>query len=251
MKGCPLRCAWCHNPEGLSHGIELQYFEDKCIGCRACGERSKISDADKCPADALKVCGRDIDVDSLASELLKDRTYYSNGGGVTFSGGECLLQVDFVVTVLEKIKALGITTAIDTSGFVSRDSIARTLSACDLYLYDIKCIDQQLHKKYTGVDNSVIHENLKFLLKNGKDVWIRIPVIPGFNNSIGEMSAIADFVKAQGGVKRVTLMPYHTLGKSKYKTLGIDYPFDGVKNVTESEMEEYRHLFSERNLPLY
>lgn len=250
MKGCPLRCKWCHNPEGLSSLIQLQFFEDKCLGCGVCKDRKSLNDAENCPSEALTVCGRDISEDELIIEIMKDKIFYGEDGGVTFSGGECMLQADFVSAVLTKAKSLGLHTAIDTSGCVPWQSFEKTLDCCDLYLYDIKCINPYAHKEYTGVDNSVIIENLRKLSKCGNDIWVRTPVIPDFNNTEEEMTAVADLVKNISGVKQVTLMPYHSLGASKYKTLGMDYPFDTSKKITEEEMDSFRNIFIKRNIQL-
>lgn len=250
MKGCPLRCKWCHNPEGLTPSKTLQYFAQKCIGCRRCGDKDKLTDAEKCPADALKVCGREVDVDTVVEEVLKDRIFYANDGGVTFSGGECLMQADFVAEALSRIKALGVNTAIDTSGYARWSDIEKTCAFCDLYLYDIKCITPSVHKEFTGVDNALILENAKRLSDSEKDIWIRVPVIPDFNNSVSEMTAIADFVSTLSSVKQVTLMPYHVLGAGKYETLGMEYPFDTDKKISESELDTYRKLFEDKKLTL-
>lgn len=248
MKGCPLRCKWCHNPEGLSKSLQLQFFEDKCIGCALCGERKHLSDAQKCPAGALKVCGREVDEDEVIAEVLKDKIFYSDNGGITFSGGECLLQADFVASVLCKAKALGLHTAIDTCGYVPFEELEKTLAWCDLYLYDIKCFTSKVHKEYTGVDNLLIIDNLKRLDAAQKDIWIRIPVIPGFNNTVEEMSRIAELISSMPSIKQLTLMPYHTLGASKYKTLGLEYPFDTDRLVSERELASLKRIFSDKNI---
>ena len=248
MKGCPLRCRWCHNPEGLSKSLQLQFFEDRCIGCGLCGERKQLSDSHRCPAEALQICGREVDEDEVINEVLKDKIFYSNNGGMTFSGGECLLQADFVASVLRKAKALGLHTAIDTCGYVSFEAFEKTLAYCDLYLYDIKCFTSTVHKAYTGVDNSLIIDNLKRLAETQKDIWIRIPVIPDFNNSTEEMIQIAELISPMSSVKQVTRMPYHTLGASKYKTLGLEYPFDTDKRISERELVLLKNVFSTRNI---
>ena len=248
MKGCPLRCKWCHNPEGLSKSLQLQFFEDKCIGCALCGGRTQLSDAQKCPAGALKVCGREVDEDEVIAEVLKDKIFYSDNGGITFSGGECLLQADFVASVLCKAKALGLHTAIDTCGYVPFEELEKTLAWCDLYLYDIKCFTSKVHKEYTGVDNLLIIDNLKRLDAAQKDIWIRIPVIPGFNNTVEEMSRIAELISSLPSIKQLTLMPYHTLGASKYKTLGLEYPFDTDRLVSERELASLKRIFSDKNI---
>lgn len=248
MKGCPLRCKWCHNPEGLSKSLQLQFFEDKCIGCALCGERTQLLDAQKCPAGALKVCGREVDEDEVIAEVLKDKIFYSDNGGITFSGGECLLQADFVASVLCKAKALGLHTAIDTCGYVPFEELEKTLAWCDLYLYDIKCLTSDVHKEYTGVDNLLIIDNLKRLDAAQKDIWIRIPVIPGFNNTVEEMSRIAELISSMPSIKQLTLMPYHTLGASKYKTLGLEYPFDTDRLVSERELVSLKRIFRDKNI---
>ena len=248
MKGCPLRCRWCHNPEGLSKTLQPQFFEDKFIGCGLCGKRKQLSNSQKCPAEALKICGRVVDEDEVIDEILRDKIFYSDNGGVTFSGGECLLQADFVVSVLSKVKGLGLHTAVDTCGYVPWEELEKTLPYCELYLYDVKCFTSNLHKEYTGVDNLLIIDNLKRLADTQKDIWIRIPVIPGFNDDASEMTQIAELVSSISSVKQVTLMPYHTLGASKYKTLGLEYPFDTDKRISEEEFASLKRIFCDRNI---
>ena len=243
MKGCPMRCRWCHNPEGLLAALQLQFFADRCIGCGSCGTRTQLSDAQKCPAQALKICGRVVNDADVLREVMKDRTFYGEDGGVTFSGGECLLQADFVAAVLSQAKACGLHTAIDTSGCVAWGEIEKTLEYCDLYLYDVKCMDPSVHRAFTGVDNMLILENLCRLSASGKKIWIRIPVIPGFNNNDQEMDAIAACLASLPAVEQVTLMPYHMLGASKYPTLGMSYPFDPAGGLTETEMNSYHSIF--------
>ena len=250
MKGCPLRCLWCHNPEGLSPSVQLQYFKEGCIGCKLCGSRESLADAEKCPTETLKVCGKEMGIDELIVEIKKDCMFYAEDGGVTFSGGECLMQADFVAEALSRIKALGIHTVIDTSGYAKWSELEKTLQHCDLYLYDVKCITPTTHKQCTGVDNKLILDNLKRLSKEGKDIWIRVPVIPDFNDRAEEMTKIADFVTTLSFVKQVTLMPYHSLGASKYETLGMEYKYDTSKKVSESALNSFRKIFIERNIEL-
>lgn len=250
MKGCPLRCRWCHNPEGLSPELQLQFFQEACIGCGSCGERKNLSDAEACPAQALKVCGQDVDADTVMQVILRDRIFYADTGGVTFSGGECLLQADFVAEVLSYAKEQNLHTAIDTSGCVPWSAFEKTMDVCDLYLYDVKCIDAALHRAHTDVSNGQILENLRRLAKQGANLWIRTPVIPGFNNTDKEMQAIADFLSDLPHIGQVTLMPYHTLGASKYATLGMDYPFDITKKISDEEMARFKAIFLDRGLHL-
>lgn len=250
LKGCPLRCKWCHNPEGLSMPLQLQFFKEKCIGCRRCGDRTQLEAAARCPSKALVVCGSTVSEKDVLKEILKDRIFYGNTGGVTFSGGECLLQADFVASVLSLSKAEGIHTAIDTCGYVPWASIEKTLDLCDLYLYDVKCVTPSTHQAFTGVDNSLILENLKKLSAAGKDLWIRTPVIPGFNDTAAEMTKIADLLSPLSGIRQITLMPYHTLGASKYETLGLTYPYDTSLQVTETALASFKRIFESRNIPL-
>ena len=250
LKGCPLRCRWCHNPEGLSAVSQLQFFKDKCIACGRCGDRTRLEDAERCFSGALTVCGRRISAEDALKEILKDRVFYEGDGGVTFSGGECLLQADFVAEVLSLAKKEGLHTAIDTCGCVNWEAIEKTLEYCDLYLYDVKCVSADTHKGFTGVDNYTIIENLKKLSKTGKEIWIRTPVIPGFNDTKEEMTQIADLIAPLSGIRQITLMPYHTLGASKYETLGLTYPYDTSLRIDEATLASFKRIFESRNIPI-
>ena len=242
MKGCPLRCQWCHNPEGLSRKIQLQFFKESCIGCGRCGDRNLLEAASKCPSKALQICGRTISASAVFEEVKKDVIFYDEDGGVTFSGGECLLQADFVAEVLTMAKEAGISTVVDTSGYVPWSSFEKVLDVCDLFLYDIKLMDRDRHRQYTGVDNTLIHENLQKLSALQKPVWIRIPVIPDVNDSVQEIAAMADFLKPLQNIQDITLMPYHTLGKSKYETLGLTCPYHTDKQIGKQRLEEFNDL---------
>lgn len=248
MKGCPLRCLWCHNPEGLTVAPQVQFFRENCIGCRRCGGSKDFAAAAQCPAGALKQVGRTYSPPELLEEVLADRDFYGSDGGITFSGGECLLQSEFVTEMLQLIKAQGITTAIDTCGHVPWDNIRSTLGLCDTYLYDIKCADDARHRRFTGQGNGLILENLRKLGESGASIWIRVPVIPDFNDSIAGMARIADIAAATKGVRKVTLMPYHTLGKSKYETLGLVPGYSTEKIITPAKLAEFAALFAAKEL---
>lgn len=250
MKGCPLRCRWCHNPEGLSGIPQLQFTARDCIGCGRCGDRSSVKDAENCPTGALKVCGREMDCGELLREVLRDRHFFHTSGGVTFSGGECLLQAEFVANMLRLIKGEGVATAIDTSGCVPWESIAETIPFCDLYLYDIKVFDPKLHRIYTGMDNTLILDNLTKLSRQEKCIWVRIPVIPGVNDSEKELASIAGFLAPLRGIEEVRLLPYHTLGKSKYETLGMTCEYNTDKKLREEDLREFREIFLSHDLPI-
>ena len=265
LKGCPLRCAWCHNPEALTAKLQLQFFESECLLCRKCVElcdchiivdSKHVVDFEKCnlcgncvsacPSKALKVCGFEISTDELIYELLKDKAFYGNDGGVTFSGGECLMQPEFVTEALKKCKEVRLNTTIDTSGFSAFENIEKTLKYCDLYLFDIKAINDDIHKKFTGVSNKIILENLIKLNEYDKHIWLRIPIIPEVNDCPDEIELIADFVKSLNNIKQITLMPYHLLGKSKYETLGMLYQYNNSYSITQEQLISFKNIFIDK-----
>lgn len=243
--GCNLRCLWCHNPESVSMKNQIKFSPEQCIGCGLCAdvcqqnahlfdlienERVHIYDREKCIlcldctktcyAEALLPVGREISVDELKKSILTDAEYYSaSGGGVTFSGGEPMLQIDFLCEILRFCKENGIHTAVDTAGNVSYNNFEKILPWCDLILYDIKAYDDELHKKLTGVSNRLILENIKRLSKRGVDIFIRVPVIKGGNYE--DMPNIIDFIKTLR-VKKAEFLAYHELGVPKRKLLGIE-----------------------------
>lgn len=249
MKGCPLRCRWCHNPEGLAPQPQAQFFEEECISCGRCGGLHTPQSANRCPTGALKLVGRAYSPAALLDEVLKDRDFYGSEGGVTFSGGECLLQADFIRHMLELLKAEGISTAIDTCGAVSWEAFAKVLPLCDTFLYDVKCANDCLHREYTGSGNHLILENLKKLSDANADIRVRIPVIPDVNDSQEEMAAIGALLRPLS-LHSVTLIPYHTLGKSKYKTLGLTPGYNTVKSVTEEQLRNLGAILEALGLPM-
>jgi pyruvate formate lyase activating enzyme len=239
FKGCPLRCVWCHNPESISPKPQLSFREHKCVGCRrcelACGQGVHVFDGkhillrDKClscksclqvcPADALTLYGRDISIDEAMTEILEDTDFYGEDGGVTLSGGEALLQVDFCAELLKKAKEAGINTAVDTCGYVKRETLDRVAPYTDLFLYDIKAFDEELHVKCTGASNRIILENLKYLDSIKKAIEVRIPLVPEYNSA--EIEQIARFLAPLRSVKAVRVLPYHDYARSKYASLGM------------------------------
>ena len=230
FKGCNLKCAWCHNPESQSAKPQMMFYKDKCTGCGKCKsvcpyhlEQCELCGKCTlyCPVDARMVCGKEHTVDEVLKEVLKDKAFYeTSGGGVTFSGGECMLQIGFLAEILKKCKENGIHTAVDTAGHIPFESFEKILPYTDLFLYDIKIFDRQKHKQYVGVSNELILENLKKLFERKAKLWIRIPIIPDVNDSIEEIQKIKDFLKTIGTAEKIELLPYHVMGENKYRAIG-------------------------------
>lgn len=208
FKGCPLRCEWCHNPECISPNPQTLLYPDKCIGCGRCSEG--------CYSGARVACGRDMTSDELLSEIMLDKAYYGSEGGVTFSGGEPMLQKDFLLEIIGKCKAEGVNTAIETSLFIYDEQV---FSMLDLVMADIKIWDEETHKRYTGVSAERIKENFMQLDKLGVPIIARTPVIPEIDQGIPEIS---EFLLGLNNVIKYELLPYHPLGESKRVALGLD-----------------------------
>ena len=255
IKGCNLCCFWCHNPESQKPYPQIQFFPSKCIGCGKCvevctnsarlynqGKRVYLRQlcvncgkcAEVCNAEALVLCGKRMTVKEVIEKVKKDLPFYRiSGGGVTFSGGEPLLQVEFLKELLMECKRQNIHTAVDTAGNVIWEMFEEILPYTDLFLYDIKCMDESKHKEATGSGNVWILKNLKLVTEFEKDVWIRIPVIPGINDNEEEMKRIADFIQELKGIKKINLLPFHKLGKEKYESLGMEYKAENYLPVPE------------------
>ncbi len=260
LKGCPLRCRWCHNPENLHMARSLSYTEKLCVGCGACaevckrgvhsfrGQKHELSFADciacgacvrECYTGALKLYGEEIEPEAAAERLLEDRAFFeSSGGGVTFSGGEPLLQAGFLAEVIKLLKVYGVHIAVDTCGEVPWDSFSRILSDTDLFLFDVKHIDTEAHKAATGVGNERILDNLRRLADSGAGIEIRTPVIPGYNDDMDVLRRIAVLLKSLGGIRAWRLLPYHSMGKAKYEAMGLSY------EMPELEMPDIRRMRS-------
>ena len=232
LKGCNLRCAWCHNPEGWLKEQQILYYASKCSHCGRCERvcrhtaihtpsRCVLCGAcvDACLNNARELCGRNISTDELMTDLRKDDAFFQiSGGGVTFSGGECMLQIDFLAEMLHLCTSEGINTAVDTAGSVPYGMFQRVMDTTNLFLYDVKCVSPGLHWKFTGVDNALILENLRRLSCDHAQIWVRVPIIGGFNDNADELKRIAEFVN-KCEVARVDLLPYHKMGLSKYEAV--------------------------------
>ena len=261
FKGCNLRCAWCHNPETFSCRPQILYYRTKCAGCGACaavcprhvpGEDGKMrfsregctdcgKCADECFSGALEICGREATVQSVLEEVLQDREYYEqSGGGVTLSGGEVLLQPGFALELLTALRNAGCGTAVETNLNADWEALAALLPQLDLVLCDVKLMDSEAHRFWTGAGNTRILENLRRLSASGMPFGVRTPVIPGVNDSRTEIGAIADLVGALPGFLYYELLNFNPLGGSKYDALDMKDPFREARPLPEDRMEELR-----------
>ena len=251
FKGCNLACKWCHNPESQSGKKQMLFYKDKCTGCGKCKQvchysLEKCDFCGKCalfcPNDAREICGKEYTVEEILKEILKDKSFYeTSGGGVTFSGGECMLQIDFLEEILFECKKNGIHTAVDTAGHLPYKFFERILPYTDLFLYDVKCFDSKKHEKYVGESNELIFDNLKKLLATGKQIWVRIPTIADINDSEEEMLKIKSFFTLYGWPEKVELLPYHAMGEHKYTALSREtFKF---KAPDKEKLEKLKNLF--------
>ena len=257
LKGCPLSCSWCHNPESQPRGPAIRVMESRCVRCGHCHEACPQEEqavahhdslpadvppehrletqrpiiradctfcgacVDACPTGARQMVGREMTVDEVVAEVLHDRMFHDqSGGGVTLSGGEPLAQAPFVLRLLQALRRRSIHTALDTSGFAPRQVILDVAPWVDLFLYDVKCVDDQAHRRQTGVSNTLILENLKTLGAIHANIWIRIPLVSGFNLDDAQLDASARYVASIPGVQQVNLLPYHRMGTGKSQRHG-------------------------------
>jgi len=259
MKGCPLRCPWCHNPESLNSYPELMTHDTKCIACGKCVDACPVEvvtlskqggrkiDRDRCnlcfecvevcPADALTKVGEYMTVEQVVDEVEKDELFYwRSGGGVTISGGEPLLQGPFVTNVLRACKERGLHTALDTCGYSPWPLLEKVLEYVDLVLFDIKHMDPKAHEEATGVSNALPLENL-YKIRDQKKVWLRIPLIPGYNDSeenLKKISALGQEI----GAERISILPFNKFGDGKYENLGRQIPITEVKPPSRERLHE-------------
>lgn len=242
FKGCPLRCVWCHNPEGITPHAELAYYAHKCVGCGACvgacaaGAHGIAENAHRfarnrcttcgscqetCMGDALQLYGKEMSVEELMPLLLADKDFYdTSSGGITLSGGECLLQAEFCAALLQECRASKLHTAVDTCGYVPWHAFARVAPYTDVFLFDIKAMNEDVHIRCTGHSNKTVLDSFKRLDALGCKTEIRIPYVPGYNDS--EIPKIAAFLSELDNVTGVRVLPYHNYAGSKYAALGIN-----------------------------
>ncbi len=280
LKGCPLRCDWCSNPESWNPNIELGVYKPKCISRKKCGsceedcpeaevlnfyrgklvgiDRSKCTNCQKCynacPSDAIKVWGKLMSVEECMKEILKDKGFYErSGGGVTVSGGEPLVQSDFVAELFKACKAEGIQTCLESTFHTDWKEIQKVLPYTDIIISDIKHMDTGIHKKYTGAGNEKILKNLKKLAIEMPEFILRIPVIPNINDDMDNIKATADFILNElgGRIRTLQLLSFMHLGEEKYISLGIPYKMENVKVNRKSfqkHVNEIAEYFKKRGI---
>ena len=278
LKGCPLRCAWCHNPEGISPKRQVWWDSRKCIGCLSCkdqcpngaftmDERGIRIDREKCvacglcaqqcPAKALNVVGRERSVWDMVREAQKYCTYYKSfGGGVTLSGGEPLLQAEAVAELLAELQKDGIHTAVDTCGCIPQSALEQVLPHTNCVLYDLKLMDSQVHKQFTGAGNERILENFRYLLRwkqsQALDIWVRTPLIPEATATKENVCAIAEFLIAEGAVAQIDrweLCAFNNVCADKYQKLGVLWPMAKLPLMKQQQLEQIRQWICETGFP--
>lgn len=283
LKGCPLSCPWCHSPESQLFEPQVCLKKTSCMGLEGCshcldvcatgalrapGEEAEATKAapcfhhsectdcgacvDVCPPKSLYVCGRSYTVEEALARVLRDRPFYeTSGGGVTLSGGEPLCQPDFAESFLRACKEAGVDTALDTTGYVPSGAIDRVLPYTDLFLYDLKHLDSAAHQRACGVPNEIILDNARHIASAGGKLQIRIPLIPRFNDAEDNLRSTARFCRELGeAVETVQLLPYHTLGVSKYERLGYDRKVFTAEPMSDERAEELSVSFRDENLPI-
>lgn len=247
FKGCPLSCWWCHNPEGQSFRPELLYFEERCRHCGDClavcpqgvtdftCRRCTVC-AEVCQTEARQVAGKRMTLGEVVREIEKDIIFFDeSGGGVTLSGGEPVAQPRFAEALLRACRERGIRTVLETCGFGHPDTFLRVALAADLVLFDLKLVDPARHKQYTGVSNRGILRNLERLVERGRTVRVRIPVVPGINDTDEDATQFSEYLKKLA-IRDVELLPYHHIGTEKYRRLGLAYRLPGTPQPTAAEM---------------
>src|SRR5574344_232319 len=272
FKGCPLSCAWCHNPEGMSPAQSKMYTLNKCIGCGSCigvcpngalsmdkGGKGVITDktkcvccgkcAEVCPSKAMEMAGKIYSVDQIMKEIRKEKPFFEeSGGGVTFCGGEPLMHRNLLLSILKECGKESFHRTVDTSLYASEEVVREVAANCELFLVDLKLMDNALHKKYTGVSNTLIHKNIGVLAELEKKFIIRIPLIDGVNSDDTNIIASAKFLASlPGDSPIVELLPYHDIAKGKHARLGTVYNSSKFDMATPSaqRMEEVKKLFGD------
>jgi len=249
LKGCPLKCIWCHNPESLSRKIQIAAFHQKCIACGSCNavcpegavtlgevDWHRCAQcglcAESCPAGAMVRYGEEWEPEALVKILAQDAPFFkSSGGGVTLSGGECLAQPEFAEALAKELVQKGISVYVDTCGFVNREALDRIIPYTERFLYDIKAIDPEVHEACTGQKNGIILENLRYLSARGCSIEIRYPLIKGYND--GECEKIGRFLQELSGICKIKVLQYHRFASSRYEALGMECTLPDTETTPE------------------
>ncbi len=250
FKGCHLRCKWCHNPEGWLPKIQMVRSPNGCIGCNKCRDVCPSPNACigcgecayNCPQNLIRFSGEVWDSDALSQRILKLKHILTDGGGVTFSGGEVLMQPEFLCEMLEKTSALH--KAIETSGYGTEDNFKKVLSLCDFVYFDLKIMDSDKHKYYTGLNNSVILNNARILMNSGVDYVFRVPFIKGINTDEENLCAMRVFISKAPKKPKIEFLSYNTMAGAKYKMLGMEYKYSFEK-PTEGDISLAKRIFSD------
>ncbi|MBW2409036.1 MAG: glycyl-radical enzyme activating protein [Deltaproteobacteria bacterium] len=259
FKGCPLACRWCHNPEGISVASHRIYRQERCVGCGECIQLCPqnvisqtadgiVSDAAKCdlcqtcaeqcPAGAVEFVGRRVTVAEVVRQIEKDTAFYDqSGGGITLSGGEPLMQPEFLLDLLDACRNLDFHCTVDTTGYTASELLLKVAQKTDLFLYDLKLMDAAKHQNFTGVSNQLILNNLKLLCENKARIQVRIPVIPGINNDADNINRTADFLAALPGVENITILPFHNSARGKYGRLGMECMSSHMESPSEEHLK--------------
>jgi pyruvate formate lyase activating enzyme len=274
LKGCGLRCLWCHNPESVAAGPELMHWPGRCVRCHACVaacptgaitantagaiviDRAKCDFcgqcAEACLYDAMQIVGRDMSVEDALAEIERDRVFYEqSGGGVTLSGGDPLVQSDFAAALLEACRARGFHTALDTAGMSHNGALDRLADKADILLYDLKIMDEARHREFTGVSNAPILDNLKRLASAGREIWVRVPLVGGVNDDEDNIGRTIAFLLSLKTVRRVGLLPYHAGGLDKARRIGRESHFRKFESPSEARLAAVEAAFREAGFDVH
>lgn len=271
LKGCPLRCLWCSNPESQKPNPQIASFYKRCIGCGICEvvcPQKAIKEVDgayiinkelcdncgicakECYANSKQIIGKEMSVKEVVEEVMKDNMFYKRSkGGVTFSGGEPLMQPAFLLALLKELKKQKVNTAIETSGYCDTETLKEIADYLDIIFYDIKHMDTDTHKKLTGVPNKLILENLKALDSKRKKITVRVPIITTYNDSQEHIKSIVEFCLELKSVEKIELLPYHNLGKYKYKSINREYKLSQLKTPDKEHIEKLLSIVEDAGIP--